>query len=109
MATRLFVAWVLGFFEATIRAAVALAALMPVVASMGGIVRSQTLTIIIRGAAIGQAGTGNLSWLLSQEVRVGLLNGSFGAVAVVVGLWFSSTALGVVVGATSIANMGVTA
>lgn len=47
-------AWVIGLFEATIQQVVALAVLMPIVASMGGIAGSQTLTLLIRGLALGQ-------------------------------------------------------
>ena len=74
LATVLVAAWVIGQFEATIREMVALAVLMPVVASMGGIAGSQTLTIVIRGLALGQIGAANFGALVSRELLVGLIN-----------------------------------
>lgn len=111
LATALLASWVIGLFEATIQQVVALAVLMPVVASMGGIAGSQTLTIVIRGMAIGQIDGKNLGWLMSKEVRVGLLNSLIWAivVAAVAGFWFSSPGLGLVVAIALVANMVVAA
>src|SRR6185436_2383876 len=90
LATAVFAANVVGLFEATIEKVVALAVLMPIVASMGGIAGSQTLVLIIRGLALGQVETANARWLLVREVLVGLLNGVLlaGLVGIAAVLWF---------------------
>jgi magnesium transporter len=86
---------VIDLFEATIDRVVALAVLMPIVASMGGIAGSQTLTLAIRGLALGQLSTTNARSLLLKELAVGLLNSLIWAavVALVAGVWFDSVAL----------------
>lgn len=66
---------VVGFFEHTIDRVVALAVLMPIVASMGGIAGTQTVTLIVRGLALGQVSWVNVRWLLLKEVSVTTLNG----------------------------------
>nr|WP_261870486.1 magnesium transporter [Psychrobacter sp. JCM 18901] len=58
----------IGQFEEVLAQVVALAILMPVVASMGGIAGSQTLTVVIRGMAMGQIGGSNRVWLLNKEL-----------------------------------------
>lgn len=75
---------VIRLFEGAIEQIVALAVLMPIVASMGGVAGSQTLTIIIRGIALGQIGKNNSLWLLSREISVALLNGLFWASAMAI-------------------------
>lgn len=65
---------VIGRFDATIERMVALAVLMPVVASMGGVAGTQTLTLFIRGLALEQVGRSNVPRLLLREIGVGLLN-----------------------------------
>src|SRR5690606_29842590 len=74
--------WVIGRFEGTLERLVALAVLMPIVASMGGVAGTQTLTLMVRGMALGQVGMGNVGALLDKEVLVGLLNGFVWAVVV---------------------------
>ena len=66
---------VVGLFEHTIDRVVALAVLMPIVASMGGIAGTQTVTLIVRGLALGQVSWTNARWLLFKEVSVAILNG----------------------------------
>jgi magnesium transporter len=107
LATALLAAWVIGLFEATIEKVVALAVLMPVVASMGGIAGSQTLTIVIRGMALGQVGPSNARWLLNREVLVGFINSLLWAlvVALVATYWFGWPALGVIVAIALIVNL----
>jgi magnesium transporter len=85
--TALLAAWVVGMFEATIEKVVALAVLMPVVASMGGIAGTQTVTLIIRGIALGQVQPSNARWLFYKELAVGALNGLVWAAAVAVATW----------------------
>jgi len=105
--TAFLAAWVIGLFAATIEQIVALAVLMPIVASMGGIAGSQTLMLVIRGIALNQIGKTNSRWLLWKELSVGTLNGILWAcvVAVITGLWFQSQSLGLLIGAALIINL----
>lgn len=107
LATAFLAAWVIGLFEATIDQLVALAVLMPVVASMGGIAGSQTLTIVVRGLALGQVGAANARAVLRREIAVGLLNGCLWAavVAVVATIWFNNQPLGMVIGVAMVVNL----
>ncbi|MFP5304616.1 MAG: magnesium transporter [Gammaproteobacteria bacterium] len=104
-------AWVVGNFEATIAEVVALAVLMPVVASMGGIGGSQTLTLMIRSLAMGQVGAGNARLLLRKELIVAAINGLLWAlvVATIAGFWFKSPWLAVVIALALIINQVVAA
>ena len=90
--TALLASWVIGQFEDTISKMVALAVLMPIVASMGGIAGSQTLTLAIRGIALGQLSSKNARWLVTKELAVGTINGVIWAIVVgaVAGTWFQS-------------------
>lgn len=83
--TAVLAAYVVGLFEATIEKVVALAALMPIVASMGGIAGTQTVTLMIRGIALGQVQRANARWLLIREIAVGALNGVLLAAVVAIG------------------------
>lgn len=105
--TAFFSAWVIGHFEATLEQVVALAVLMPVVASMGGVAGTQTLTLIVRGLALGQVSWDNARSLLWREIRVGLINGVVlaGAVGVVAGLWFGSWLIAGVIAAAIAINL----
>jgi magnesium transporter len=100
-------AWVIGRFEAALDKIVALAVLMPVVASMGGIAGSQTLTLTIRGLALGQVSSANLRWLGNKELAVGLLNG--GAWAIVVAMvtyaWFQNAGIALIIAAAMMLNL----
>ena len=111
LATALAAAWVIGRFDATIEKVVALAILMPVVASMGGIAGTQTLTLAIRGIALGQLGFHNARALLRKELMVGALNGLVWAavVAAVAALWFRDPVLGAVAAGALLANAVVAA
>ena len=105
--TAFLAAWVIGRFEATLQQIVALAVLMPIVASMGGVAGSQTLTLVIRGLALGQIQKGNLRTLLSREVGISLLNGLLWAVVVslmAVG-WFGDWAIGGILGVAILINL----
>ena len=101
----------IGIFEATLQQVVALAVLMPIVASMGGIAGSQTLTLIIRGLALGQITRSNLTSLLNKELRVGGLNGVVWAMVIglVASWWFDNIILGLVIGLAIIVNIIVAA
>jgi magnesium transporter len=105
--TALAASWVIGLFDTTIQKLVALAVLMPVVASMGGIAGSQTLTLVIRGMALGQITGTNARRLLRKELAVGILNGLVWAI-IVAGVaigWFGDVQLGVIIGAAIIVNL----
>jgi len=100
-------AWVIGLFDASIEKIVALAVLMPVVASMGGVTGNQTLTLVTRALALDQVGRGNALALLFREVASGLLNGAFWAavVAVIATVWFGDIHLGLIFGSALMLNM----
>ncbi|WP_054113217.1 magnesium transporter [Marinagarivorans algicola] len=97
--TAFLASWFIGLFEATLQEVVALAVLMPVVASMGGISGSQTLTVIVRGLAMGQVTDSNRNALLQKELRVGALNGVLWAIVIgiITYVWFGSWLLGVTI------------
>jgi len=105
--TAFLASWVIGLFETTIQKQVALAILMPIVASMGGIAGSQTLTLVIRAMALGQLNEKNRHWLLRKELSVGALNGLLWAIAIaiVTSIWFSNIGLGTLMGAAIIVNL----
>ena len=63
---------VINLFQDTIEKVVALAVLMPIVASMGGIAGTQTLTVLVRGIAMGQVGNNNQAWLINRELLIGV-------------------------------------
>jgi magnesium transporter len=109
--TALLASWVIGQFEATIEKLVALAVLMPVVASMGGIAGSQTLTLVIRGIATGQIGSSNARRLLNKELAVGVLNGITWAVVVsiIAFFWFDDELLSYIIAAAILVNLIVAA
>lgn len=109
--TAFLASWAIGLFEGTLQEVVALAVLMPVVASMGGIAGSQTLTLIIRGLALGQITTSNVMPLLKKELSVGGLNGVLWAVVIgiVASVWFDSAAIGLVIGMAIVINIAAAA
>lgn len=105
--TAFIAAAVIGLFEATIDKVVALAILMPIVASMGGIAGSQALTLVIRGMAVGQISSKNIGWLLNREFVVGALNGLFWAVVVAGAamVWFQDMTIGLIIAAALVINL----
>ncbi len=105
--TALMASWVVGLFQVTIEKVVALAVLMPVVASMGGIAGTQTVTLIIRGIALGQVQPTNARWLFFKELSVGALNGLVWAavVALATRAWFGSWDIAAVIFAAIIINL----
>jgi magnesium transporter len=105
--TAFLASWVIGRFEGTLEKVVALAVLMPIVASMGGVAGTQVLTLMVRGLALGQIGFGNLRALVAKEVLVALYNGAIWAVVVgiVSALWFTDFKLGLVIGAAMLINL----
>jgi magnesium transporter len=109
LATAFLASWVAGQFADTLDQIVTLAILMTIVPSMGGIAGSQTLTLVIRGQALGQIGTGNTRWILTKEAVVGLLNGLVWSmvVALIAYLWFGDGRVGIIIAMALIVNMAV--
>lgn len=97
----------IGLFEATLQEKIALAVLMPVVASMGGIAGTQTLILVTRGIATGRVTHSNLKLLMSKEVAIGVLNGLLWSV--IIGLatyvWFADLILSVVISLAIVVNL----
>lgn len=102
---------VIGLFEATLEQVVALAVLMPIVASMGGVAGSQTLTLVIRGQAMGHIDKSNIGWLLNREFLVGLSNGILWAcvIALATYFWFADIKISIIIAAAIIINLVVAA
>lgn len=98
---------VIAMFDGTIESMVALAILMPIVASMGGNAGTQTMTIAVRALATRDLGPLNASRIVTREVLVGLLNGIVFAVLMgaVAALWFQNVPLGLVLAAAMMINM----
>ena len=111
LATAFLASWVIGLYEATLEKVVALAVLMPIVASMGGIAGSQTLTIMIRGLALGQVGSSNAHTLMVKEIAVSIMNGLIWSlvVALIVMAWFQDMEIGAIIAAALIVNLVVAA
>lgn len=105
--TAFLAAFVIGQFEAALDQIVALAILMPVVASMGGIAGSQTLTVVIRGLALGQLAGNNVRWLYNKEMWVGMSNGLVWALVVglISHLWFGDAMITLVITLAIFINM----
>ncbi|MFK7975008.1 MAG: magnesium transporter [Halioglobus sp.] len=105
--TAFIAAAMINLFQGTIEKVVALAVLMPIVASMGGIAGTQTLTVLVRGIAMGQIGKQNQTWLMNRELLNGLANGLLWAtvVAVAASLWFSDWTIGVIIAAALVINL----
>ncbi|MAY41894.1 MAG: hypothetical protein CMI05_06245 [Oceanospirillaceae bacterium] len=105
--TAFLASWTIGLFENVLSQVVALAVLMPVVASMGGIAGSQTLALIIRGLAMGQVTLGNALALCKQELGISMINGV--GWAIVIGVvsfyWFNNVELSFVIAFAVFANI----
>lgn len=97
----------IGLFEATLQEKIALAILMPVVASMGGIAGTQTLILVTRGIATGRVTHSNLKVLMNKEVAIGFLNGMLWSVVIGVAtyLWFADLLLSLVIALAIIVNL----
>jgi len=98
---------VINVFEDTIAKVVALAVLMPIVASMGGVAGSQVLVLVIRGMALGQISRSNLNYLLNREIAVAALNGLIlaGVVAFAAALAFQDLVLGAIIAVAMVVNL----
>ncbi|MDG2273642.1 MAG: magnesium transporter [Halioglobus sp.] len=105
--TAFIAASVINLFQGTIEKVVALAVLMPIVASMGGIAGTQTLTLVVRGIALGQVVKNNQAWLINRELAIGLMNGVLWAavVAIAASVWFDDWNIGLIIAAAMIINL----
>ena len=107
MLTAIFASVVIGFFQGTIEQVVALAVLMPIVASMGGNAGTQTLTVAVRALATKELTATNAMRQIGKEVLVGVINGVLFAILMggVAWAWFSSPELGAVIALAMVANL----
>lgn len=107
LATAVLASLVIKLFDASIEQMVALAVLMPIVASMGGNAGTQTMTIAVRALATRDLGPLNANRVVKREVAVGLINGFLFAVimATVALVWFGSGKLGLVIAAAMVVNL----
>ncbi|MDJ0613442.1 MAG: magnesium transporter [Rhizobiaceae bacterium] len=105
--TAIFASFIIGLFDATIEQMVALAVLMPIVASMGGNAGTQSMTVAVRAIATKDIDSYNAFRTIRREFLVGLINGVLFAVliGVVAAVWFSSQSLGFVIGIAMVVNM----
>lgn len=102
---------VINIFQDTIEKVVALAVLMPIVASMGGVAGSQTLTVVVRGMALGKIGASNRKWLLFREITSGLINGILWAVTLglLTAWWFNDIKIAIIIAIAITINLLVAA
>jgi len=107
LVTAFLAAWVIGLFEGTLQKIVALAVLMPIVASMGGIAGSQTLTLMIRGMALGNIQKGNTALVLFKEIGIGILNGLLWSLVVgaIAWVWFGNAEIGGIIAIAILLNL----
>lgn len=107
LGTAILASLVIGMFGVTLEKMVALAVLMPIVASMGGNAGTQTMTVAVRALATRDLDTYNTQRIIKKELTVGLVNGV--AFAILIGIiatvWFGEAALGVVIGIAMVVNM----
>lgn len=98
---------VIALFEDTLQSMVALAVLMPIVASMGGNAGTQTLTVVVRQLALGGISKGDAMRIIKKEVLISLMNGFIFAVVmgVVAAVWFGINMLGVVIALSMVINL----
>ena len=107
LATALLASWVISIFGAEIEKVVALAFLMPIVASMGGNAGMQTLAVTIRAIATKELSSSNINKIITKEFFIGVLNGIIFAIitAVIVQLWFKQIDLSIIIAASMVLNM----
>ncbi len=107
LVTSILASIIIGLFDATIEQMVALAVLMPIVASMGGNAGTQTMTVAVRALATRDLDTYNAKRIIRKELIVGVLNGVVFAIimGIVAAVWFQNSSLGIVIGLAMIVNM----
>ena len=105
--TAVIAALAINIFQDTISKAVYLAVLMPIVASMGGVAATQTLSIVLRGLTLEQITKSNLGWLFKRELAVSILNGI--ALSILIGfatfLWFQNSILSILISVAMVINL----
>ncbi|MSN96297.1 magnesium transporter [Campylobacter sp. FMV-PI01] len=99
---------IIGIFDQTIQTYVALAILMPIVASMGGNTGTQALTVTVRRLALGEIEFGDAKKVIKREIGISLVNGLFFAliVGIVSFIWFKTPLLGIVIAMAMLINLG---
>ncbi len=107
LATTFIAASVINLFQDAIEKVVALAILMPIVASMGGVAGTQTLTIVIRGLAVGRIEKHNQRWLINREFFVGIINAIVWGMVVAIAAvyWFDDKTIGIIIAAAMIITL----
>ncbi len=107
LGTAILASMVIGLFDASLEQMVALAVLMPIVASMGGNAGTQAMTVTVRAISVHDIDRYNMRRLILREILVGLANGVLFAliVGVVTAVWFANPALGVIIGIAMIVNL----
>ena len=107
LATALLASWVISIFGAEIEKVVALAFLMPIVASMGGNAGMQTLAVTIRAIATKELSSSNINKIVGKEFLIGVLNGIIFAIitGIIVQLWFKQFDLSIIIAASMVLNM----
>jgi magnesium transporter len=107
LGTAILASTVINIFEDTLEKVVALAILMPIVASMGGVAGSQTLTVVVRGMALGQISRSNLRWLLSKEFISAAINALIWAcvIGLLASWWFEDPLIGYIIAAAMAINL----
>lgn len=105
--TAIAASFVIGMFEQTLQSLVALAVLMPIVASMGGNAGTQTLTVVVRQLALGDISSGDAIRILKKEIFIALMNGLIFAIVmgIIAWVWFDISMLGVVIGLSMVINL----
>lgn len=97
----------INIFQETLDKVVYLAVLMPIVASMGGVAATQTLTIVLRGLTLDQINSSNISWLFKRELAVSILNGI--VLSILVGtatyIWFQNYLISILISCALIINL----
>ncbi len=107
LVTAILASMIIAMFDATIQQMVALAVLMPIVASMGGNAGTQTMTVTVRAISMRDLDRFNMYRLINREALVGLINGIIFAIiiGIVTAFWFSNISLGIVIGIAMVVNM----
>ena len=105
--TAIYASIVIFLFQDTLDAVVALAVLMPIVASMGGVAGSQTLTLVVRSLALGHITAANTRWLLARELGVAAINGVLWALVIssVVFVWYGELLLSIIIATALLINL----
>ena len=107
LATVILASFFIGLFQDTLDKIVALAILMPIVASMGGIAGIQSMTIMVRAQALGRITASNINWLFTRETLVGLFNGIIWAVVVSIlsYIWFNDNLVSIALASAMVINL----